>query len=70
MNLVRAFQLVHDPDAELWICGSGDSKEAIENADFTFTPYQNGSAFTSATRAVNKEYTLNNILTKSPINKL
>lgn len=32
MNLVRAFQLVHDPDAELWICGSGDSKEDIENA--------------------------------------
>ena len=39
-------------------------EEAIENADFTFTPYQNGSAFTSATRAVNKEYTLNNILTE------
>lgn len=32
MNLVHAFQLVHDPDAELWICGSGDSKGAIENA--------------------------------------
>ena len=32
MNLVYAFQLVHDPDAELWICGSGDSKGAIENA--------------------------------------
>ena len=32
MNLVRAFQLLDDPDAELWICGSGDSKEDIENA--------------------------------------
>ena len=39
-------------------------EEAIENADFTFTPYQDGKAFTSATRAVNKEYTLNNVLDK------
>ena len=31
-NLVQAFQLINDPDAELWICGSGDSKDAIENA--------------------------------------
>lgn len=32
MNLVNAFQLIPEPDVELWICGSGDSKEAIENA--------------------------------------
>lgn len=32
MNLVHAFQLVNDDGVELWICGSGDSKEAIENA--------------------------------------
>ncbi len=37
-------------------------EEAMENADFTFTPYQNDQAFTSLTRAVNKEYTLNNVL--------
>ena len=29
MNLVKAFRLLPDADAELWICGSGDSKEAI-----------------------------------------
>lgn len=32
MNLVEAFKMVKDEDAELWICGSGDSKEAIEEA--------------------------------------
>lgn len=32
MNLVEAFELVKDKDVELWICGSGDSKEAIEEA--------------------------------------
>ncbi len=31
MNLVNAFQLLEDADVELWICGSGDSKEAIES---------------------------------------
>lgn len=33
MNLIKAFQLVAVVDAELWICGSGDSKEAIEEAE-------------------------------------
>jgi glycosyltransferase involved in cell wall biosynthesis len=32
MNLVNAFQLIEDADVELWICGSGDSKEEIEQA--------------------------------------
>lgn len=32
MNLVRAFQLLTDDTAELWICGSGDSQIAIEDA--------------------------------------
>jgi glycosyltransferase involved in cell wall biosynthesis len=32
MNLVHAFQMLKDVNAELWICGSGDSKNAIENA--------------------------------------
>ena len=32
MNLVNAFRLVHNENVELWICGSGDSKEAIETA--------------------------------------
>lgn len=32
MNLVKAFQKINDTDVELWICGSGDSKEAIEEA--------------------------------------
>lgn len=32
MNLIDAFKKVPDPSAELWICGSGDSKEAIEQA--------------------------------------
>lgn len=32
MNLVNAFQMIPDKDAELWICGSGDSKGAIEQA--------------------------------------
>lgn len=32
MNLVNAFRMVQDDNAELWICGSGDSKEAIEEA--------------------------------------
>lgn len=32
MNLVNAFKMVHDENVELWICGSGDSKEAIESA--------------------------------------
>ena len=32
MNLVNAFRMVHDKNAELWICGSGDSEEAIEEA--------------------------------------
>lgn len=32
MNLVKAFQKINDTDIELWICGSGDSKEAIEEA--------------------------------------
>lgn len=31
-NLVKAFQLMPDEDAELWICGAGDSKDFIENA--------------------------------------
>lgn len=32
MNLVNAFKMLHDKNAELWICGSGDSEEAIEEA--------------------------------------
>lgn len=32
MNLVNAFQMIPNKDAELWICGSGDSKGAIEQA--------------------------------------
>lgn len=32
MNLVDAFRMVHDKNAELWICGSGDSEEAIKEA--------------------------------------
>lgn len=32
MNLVNAFQQIQNEDTELWICGSGDSKEEIENA--------------------------------------
>lgn len=32
MNLVNAFRMVHDKNVELWICGSGDSEEAIEEA--------------------------------------
>lgn len=32
MNLVNAFRMVQDDNVELWICGSGDSKEAIEEA--------------------------------------
>ena len=32
MNLVNAFRMVHDKNAELWICGSGDSEKAIEEA--------------------------------------
>ena len=32
MNLVEAFEFVKDKDAELWICGSGDSTEVIEKA--------------------------------------
>lgn len=32
MNLVNAFQMIPDKDVELWICGSGDSKDAIEQA--------------------------------------
>lgn len=31
MNLVNAFRMVHDENVELWICGSGDTKEAIES---------------------------------------
>lgn len=32
MNLVQAFQILTDSDVELWICGSGDSEEAIREA--------------------------------------
>ena len=32
MNLVKAFKYVKDPDAELWLCGSGDSSSKIEAA--------------------------------------
>lgn len=32
MNLVEAFQLLIDADAQLWICGAGDSRDAIERA--------------------------------------
>ncbi len=35
MNLVEAFKMVKDEDAELWICGSGNSKEAIVEATKT-----------------------------------
>lgn len=31
-NLVDAFRMIPDRDVELWICGSGDSKEYIEDA--------------------------------------
>ena len=31
MNLVEAFKKIGNENIELWICGSGDSKEAIEN---------------------------------------
>lgn len=37
MNLIEAFKMISDEDAELWICGSGDSKEAIEAAARTDT---------------------------------
>lgn len=30
INLVQAFKLIPDEDVELWICGSGDAKEYIE----------------------------------------
>ncbi len=32
MNLVKAFQSLKTIDAELWICGSGDSEDAINEA--------------------------------------
>ena len=32
MNLVQAFQKIMDKDVELWICGSGDSEDAIKEA--------------------------------------
>lgn len=32
MNLINAFRLISNINAELWICGSGDSKEEIEKA--------------------------------------
>lgn len=32
MNLVEAFQLLPDANAELWICGAGDSEEYIKRA--------------------------------------
>lgn len=32
MNLVKAFKMVLEKNVELWICGSGDSEEAIEEA--------------------------------------
>lgn len=32
MNLVEAFSRIGDDDAELWICGSGDSEAAIKEA--------------------------------------
>ena len=32
MNLVQAFRQIPNPDVELWICGSGDSAEAISEA--------------------------------------
>lgn len=32
MNLVQAFQRISNPDVELWICGSGDSADAIAAA--------------------------------------
>lgn len=32
MNLVQAFQKIKAADVELWICGSGDSEEAIKAA--------------------------------------
>lgn len=32
LTLLEAFSLIDDPDAELWICGGGDSKEAVEAA--------------------------------------
>lgn len=32
MNLVQAFQMINDYNVELWICGSGDSEVAINEA--------------------------------------
>ncbi|MEE0929161.1 MAG: glycosyltransferase [Acutalibacteraceae bacterium] len=32
LTLLEAFSLIEDPEAQLWICGSGDSKEAVEAA--------------------------------------
>lgn len=32
LNLVQAFQKIKDKDVELWICGSGDSENAIKEA--------------------------------------
>lgn len=32
MNLVQAFQKIMDKNVELWICGSGDSEDAIKEA--------------------------------------
>lgn len=32
MNLINAFQQIHNDNIELWICGSGDSKEEIKEA--------------------------------------
>lgn len=31
-NLLAAFQMIEREDVELWICGSGDAKDIIENA--------------------------------------
>lgn len=30
INLIEAFRLIQDQDIELWLCGSGDAKEEIE----------------------------------------
>lgn len=32
MHLVEAFRRIKNPDVELWICGSGDSRDAIDAA--------------------------------------
>lgn len=32
LTLLEAFSLIEDPEAELWICGGGDSKAAVEAA--------------------------------------